>query len=170
MRRGSLGLIETWGFTPAVVAADTGMKAANVRLISYKLTYPGRITITFGGDVAAVGTAVKAAAVAAAKVGRVISTHVIARPDTNVIKTFEKKSKPGVKKRKKAASSKKNPSATEKSGFDEKQNAPPVEKKSMPVKLEKQSEKANSSSEKTDVVKKKTPKRKKKSVSKKVNG
>lgn len=88
MKKGSLGIIETWGFTPAVEAADTGLKAANVRLLACALTRPALMTVAFTGDVAAVRTAVDAGSAAAARVGRVVSTHVIARPDRSLIKRF----------------------------------------------------------------------------------
>jgi ethanolamine utilization protein EutM len=78
-------MIETWGFTPAVEAADTGLKAANVRLLACTLTHPALMTVAFTGDVAAVSTAVSAAAAAAARVGRVVATHVIARPDASLL-------------------------------------------------------------------------------------
>lgn len=81
MHKRSLGLIETWGHIPAVEAADAGCKAANVVLAGYEEVRAGLVTILFVGDVAAVKTAVSAGAAAAARVGKVVSCHVIARPD-----------------------------------------------------------------------------------------
>lgn len=81
MKRPSLGLIETRGFLPAVEAVDAGMKAANVAFAGYKVTKTGLVTVQFVGDVAAVTSSVKAAAAAAGKVGTVVATHVIPRPD-----------------------------------------------------------------------------------------
>ncbi len=81
METGSLGLIETWGIIPALEAADAGSKAANVRFLGYDTVRAGLITVRFVGDVSAVATAVSAGAAAAARVGQVISKHVIARPD-----------------------------------------------------------------------------------------
>lgn len=81
MHKRSLGLIETWGHIPAVEAADAGCKAANVVLAGYEEVRAGLVTILFVGDVAAVKTAVSAGAAAAAKVGKIVSCHVIARPD-----------------------------------------------------------------------------------------
>lgn len=78
--KGSLGLIETRGWIPAVTAADTGLKAANVVLVDCTLTWPALITITFRGDVASVRAAVDSGSMAARAVGEVVSTHVIARP------------------------------------------------------------------------------------------
>ena len=77
----SLGLIETFGYVAAVEAADAGCKAANVKMLGYGRGTGGLITVKFAGDVAAVRAAVTAAAAAAGRVGKVVSVHVIARPD-----------------------------------------------------------------------------------------
>ncbi len=84
METGSLGLIETWGITPAIEAADAGSKAANVKFIGCETVRAGLITVMFVGDVAAVSVAVNAGAAAAARVGKVVSKHVIPRPDRQV--------------------------------------------------------------------------------------
>src|SRR4030042_1714552 len=81
MKNNSLGLIETWGIVPAIVAADAASKAALVSLLGYELARGGLVTIKVVGDVAAVKAAVSAGAAAAEKVGKVISVHVIPRPD-----------------------------------------------------------------------------------------
>ena len=77
----SLGLIETIGLAAAIEAADTAVKSANVRLVGYELARgAGMTTVKIEGDVGAVKAAVSAAAASAAKVGKVVSAHVIARP------------------------------------------------------------------------------------------
>jgi ethanolamine utilization protein EutM len=81
MKSVSLGLIETWGYVPAVEAVDAGMKSADVVFAGYEITKTALVTVKFIGDVAAVTSAVKAGTAAAEKVGRVIATHVIPRPD-----------------------------------------------------------------------------------------
>lgn len=81
MEKQSLGLIETVGYVPAIEAADIGSKAANVTVLGYGNVDAGLITVKFCGDVAAVKAAVSAAAAAAAKIGKVVSVHVIPRPD-----------------------------------------------------------------------------------------
>jgi ethanolamine utilization protein EutM len=86
MKKLSLGLIETWGWVPAIVAADAACKAAAVSLLGYELARAGLITVKVVGDVAAVQAAVAAGAAAAKKVGRVISVHVIPRPDRQLSK------------------------------------------------------------------------------------
>jgi len=81
MKGQSLGLIETCGLVPAIVAADAAAKAAMVTLLGHELARGGLVTIMLAGDVAAVTAAVGAGATAAAKVGQVNAVHVIPRPD-----------------------------------------------------------------------------------------
>lgn len=81
MKKQSLGLIETWGYVPAIEAADAGTKAADVTLLGYERARAGLITVKFVGDVAAVKAAVTAGSAAAEKVGKVVAVHVIPRPD-----------------------------------------------------------------------------------------
>lgn len=84
MEKRSLGLIETWGFVPAIEAADAGAKAANVILLGYQVVPVGRIVVTFVGDVAAVTAAVSSGTAAARQVGQVLAVHVIPRPDQQI--------------------------------------------------------------------------------------
>jgi microcompartment protein CcmL/EutN len=77
----ALGLIETRGLVGAIEAADAAIKAADVELIGKERVEGGLITIKLKGDVAAVRAAVDAGAAAAQRVGELISTHVIPRPD-----------------------------------------------------------------------------------------
>lgn len=81
MEKRSLGLIETWGFVPAIEAADAGTKAAKVRLLGYEVVPVGRVMVAFVGDVAAVKAAVRSGSAAAERVGQVLAVHVIPRPD-----------------------------------------------------------------------------------------
>ncbi|MCE5252043.1 BMC domain-containing protein [bacterium] len=76
----AIGFIETKGFIGAVEAADTMLKAASVSLQGYKKTGSGYIAVMVRGDVAAVKAAVEAGTEAAARVGEVITTQVIASP------------------------------------------------------------------------------------------
>nr|WP_321456940.1 BMC domain-containing protein [uncultured Cohaesibacter sp.] len=81
MSQKSLGLIETTGLTAAIEAADAAVKSANVELIGYELAKGGGMTtVKLYGEVGAVNAAIDAAKVAAAKVNKVVSTRVIARP------------------------------------------------------------------------------------------
>jgi ethanolamine utilization protein EutM len=80
----ALGMIEARGFAAMVEAADAMVKAAKVELVSYEKTGGGYVTAVVRGDVAAVKAAVEAGVRSATKVGEVITSHVIARPHTNV--------------------------------------------------------------------------------------
>ena len=82
----AIGLIETKGIVPAVEALDAALKSANVTYVDKHMVGNGMVAITVKGDVAAVRAAVDAGAEAAAKLGEVISVHVIARPHADVAK------------------------------------------------------------------------------------
>jgi microcompartment protein CcmL/EutN len=80
----ALGMIETRGFAAMVEASDAMVKAAKVELVSYEKIGGGYVTAIIRGDVAAVRAACDAGQAAAARVGEIISVHVIARPHTNI--------------------------------------------------------------------------------------
>jgi ethanolamine utilization protein EutM len=81
----ALGLIETIGLITAIEAADTALKAANVKLLGYENTKGGgRITIKLVGDVGAVKAAVAAGVAAAERIGRIESFLVIPRPHQEI--------------------------------------------------------------------------------------
>lgn len=60
------------------------VKAARVDLVSYEKTGGGYTTAIVRGDVAAVKAACDAGQTAGARVGDVVSVHVIARPHASV--------------------------------------------------------------------------------------
>ncbi len=80
----ALGMIETRGFPAVVEAADAMVKAAKVELVSYERTGGGYVTVSVRGDVAAVKAACDAGKAGAARVGEIVSVHIIARPHINV--------------------------------------------------------------------------------------
>lgn len=84
----ALGMIETRGFAAMVEASDAMVKAARVELVGYEKIGGGYVTAIVRGDVAAVKAACDAGQTAAARVGEVVSVHVIARPHTNVDTTL----------------------------------------------------------------------------------
>jgi ethanolamine utilization protein EutM len=80
MSERALGLVETRGLVAALEAADAMMKAAHVVCMGKEVTDAALVTIKITGEVAAVRSAVEAGKAAAAKVGEVVSTHIIPRP------------------------------------------------------------------------------------------
>lgn len=80
----ALGMVETRGLVAMIEAADAMVKAANVRLVGFEKIGSGYVTAIVRGDVAAVKSAIDAGAAAAAKVGEVMSVHVIPRPHTDL--------------------------------------------------------------------------------------
>jgi ethanolamine utilization protein EutM len=82
----ALGMVETKGLVGAIEAADAMVKAANVTIIGKEKVVPAMITIKIVGEVAAVKSAVDAGAAAAKRVGQLISSHVIPRPDDELLK------------------------------------------------------------------------------------
>jgi len=76
----ALGMIETHGFVAMVEASDAMLKSANVTMMGWDKVGSGIVTTFVEGDVAAVKAAIDAGAEAAARVGKVMSVQVIARP------------------------------------------------------------------------------------------
>ncbi|MDA0832880.1 MAG: BMC domain-containing protein [Planctomycetota bacterium] len=84
----AIGLIETKGLVAQIEAADAMLKAANVKLVKQISIGGAYITTVIQGDVGSVRAAVDAGASAASKVGDLISSHIIARPDQNLMNYF----------------------------------------------------------------------------------
>lgn len=76
----ALGMIETRGLIGSIEAADVMTKTANVHIYGTEYIKNGFVTVKIVGEVAAVKAAVDAACAAAARVGQVITSHVIPRP------------------------------------------------------------------------------------------
>lgn len=84
----ALGMIETKGYVGLVEASDAMCKAANVELIKRIEIGGGYVTTLVRGDVGSVKAAVEAGAVAAAKVGELVSSHVIPAPHDGLAGVF----------------------------------------------------------------------------------
>jgi ethanolamine utilization protein EutM len=80
----ALGMIETRGLIASIEAADAMVKAANVQLIGKEKVQGGLVTVFIVGETAAVKSAVDAGAAAAQRVGELVSTHIIPRPDDQI--------------------------------------------------------------------------------------
>ncbi len=84
MTEDALGLVETRGLVGSIEAADAMVKAANVKLVGRQEVGAGYVTVMVRGDVGAVKAATDVGAEAAARVGEVVSVHVIPRPHPEV--------------------------------------------------------------------------------------
>jgi len=84
----ALGLIETRGQTALVEATDAMLKAANVTLVKTVAIGGAYVTVMVKGDVGSVKAAVDAGSEAAARVGELVSAHVIARPHDALVEGF----------------------------------------------------------------------------------
>jgi len=73
--------VETRGWVGAVEAADAMCKAAQVRLTRYEVTVDALVTVIVRGPLADVESAVAAGSRAAARVGELITRHVIPAPE-----------------------------------------------------------------------------------------
>ena len=80
----ALGMVETRGLIASIEAADAMVKAARVQLVGKEKIQGGLVTILVTGETAAVKSAVDAGAAAAQRVGELVSTHIIPRPDEQV--------------------------------------------------------------------------------------
>ena len=81
-------MIETKGYVGSVEASDAMVKAANVVLVKTVAIGGGLITVIAKGDIGSIKAAVDAGSKAAAKVGELVSSHVIARPHEELLEAF----------------------------------------------------------------------------------
>lgn len=79
MNNKALGIIETYGFVPAVAGADAALKSAAVELLGCRSIGSGLVSVLLLGDVSSVKVAVDSGCCAADQVGSVRWCTVIAR-------------------------------------------------------------------------------------------
>ncbi|HUG92867.1 MAG TPA: BMC domain-containing protein [Planctomycetaceae bacterium] len=84
----AIGLIETRGLIAKIEALDAMLKAANVSLVKQIQIGGAYVTIIIRGDVGSVRAAVDAGAAAAARVGELVSAHLIPRPEQSLLQNF----------------------------------------------------------------------------------
>ena len=82
----AIGLIETRGLVAVIEATDAMLKAARVSYGGMRKVGSGFVSVLVTGDVAACKAAVDAGAAAAARIGEVVSVHVIPRPHDDIEK------------------------------------------------------------------------------------
>jgi len=126
-------MIETRGLIGSIEAADTMLKAADVRLIKLEKVDAALVTVLIEGDVGAVQAAVEAGEIAAARVGELISSRVIPNPDEGVAGLIQQETL--------------DQQLEQKNGNGEKLEPKPTEDEEQP---EKQPEKIKQSNEKTE--------------------
>ena len=80
----ALGMIETRGLVASIEAADAMVKAASVSIVSQTKAGGGLVSTLVRGEVGAVKAATDAGAIAANKIGDVVSVHVIPRPHDEI--------------------------------------------------------------------------------------
>ena len=80
----SYGYIEVVGLVPAIAAADAALKAANVEVVGRENTGKAMIAVIIKGEIGAVRAAIDAAAAEVSRIGTVVNTNVIARPDESL--------------------------------------------------------------------------------------
>ena len=84
----AIGLVETKGLVSLVEATDAMAKAANVEIVKRVGIGGGLVTTVVRGDVGSVRAAVEAGANAAAQVGELIGSHIIARPAEGLVEAY----------------------------------------------------------------------------------
>ena len=72
----SYGYIEVVGLVPAIAAADAALKAANVEVVGRENTGKAMIAVIIKGEIGTDGAEAEVE-----RIGKVVSTNVIARPD-----------------------------------------------------------------------------------------
>lgn len=81
MRINAIGFVEVVGLVAAIEAGDAMVKAARVRLLKVHRISPGWETVVVEGDLSACQAAVEAGRAAAKRLGKVVGSLVIPRPD-----------------------------------------------------------------------------------------
>ena len=84
----AIGLLETKGLIAQIEASDAMLKAANVSLVKQIQIGGAYVTTIIKGDVGSVRAAVDAGSEAASRVGELVSSHVIARPEGDLMSNF----------------------------------------------------------------------------------
>lgn len=82
------GYIEVVGLVPAVAAADVALKAANVEVVGKENTGKAMIAVMIKGEIGAVRAAIDAAEAEVSRIGKVVYTNVIARPDETLASLY----------------------------------------------------------------------------------
>lgn len=83
-KQNALGFLETQGLIAVLEATDAMLKSANVTLVGKEKIGAAYVTVVIRGDVAAVTAAIDAGKEAVNGLGKLIASHVIARPHVDL--------------------------------------------------------------------------------------
>jgi ethanolamine utilization protein EutM len=89
--RFALGMVETKGYVGTNEALDAMCKTADVVLIGHEQIGGGYQTVFVQGTVGAVKAATEAGALAAKRVGELVTVHVIPKPSDQLTRLLPKK-------------------------------------------------------------------------------
>ena len=142
----ALGMVETKGLVASIEAADAMVKAAKVTLIGKERAQAGLITIMVVGETAAVKAAVDAGAAAAQRVGELVSTHVIPRPDDQLSSIIPGGVSEEVSRREKPKPATKTVTVKKEKPVKEKKSTAPAKKTLPEIEIEEEIEIKESSS------------------------
>lgn len=134
----ALGMVETRGLVASIEAADAMVKAAKVTLIGKERAKAGLITIMVVGETAAVKAAVDAGAAAAQRVGELVSTHVIPRPDEQISSIIPVGDSEKAGNKEKPKSARRTVSVKKEKPVEEKKPTEPAKKTSPKIEIEKE--------------------------------
>lgn len=85
----ALGFFEIRSMVAAIEAADTMLKAADVKIKDFNFVGSGVISVIIEGEVAAVKAAIESAEAKAGNMAEIISINVIPRPNDEVDGLFD---------------------------------------------------------------------------------
>lgn len=93
----AVGMVETRGLVALFEAADAMLKAADVDFLGWRKVGKGMVTAFVRGEIAAVKSAIAAGESSAAKVGEVVGSHIIPRPNDELEMLYPPQAKTGKK-------------------------------------------------------------------------
>ncbi|MBI4595449.1 MAG: BMC domain-containing protein [Candidatus Tectomicrobia bacterium] len=86
----AIGMIETRGFVPMVMALDAMEKAAHIKFMGYDTLGEGLVTAAVYGDISSVKHSLEAGEMAAGRAGEFVSAELISKPQLDMFRTLPK--------------------------------------------------------------------------------
>ena len=85
MAQSAIGMLETKGLVVLVHATDAMLKAANVKLVSWRKVGSGYCSCYITGEVAAVKAAIEVGTASAREIGELVAAEVLPRPHDDLM-------------------------------------------------------------------------------------